>query len=83
MPKKVLVVYFSLTEQTGRVVDVMARALTDRGIDVRRALIEFTDERWVPTLSQFPMKRPMAQIASVLTAQVRNKTGEIRVPPGA
>ena len=48
-----------------------------------KASIEFTDERWVPKLSQFPMKRPMAQIASVLPAQLRNKTGEIRLPPEA
>jgi flavodoxin len=82
-PKKVLVVYFSLTQQSGRVVDAMVRVLTARGIDVTKALIEFTDERWVPKLSQFPMKRPMAQIASVLTAQIRNKTGEIRIPSEA
>ena len=48
-----------------------------------KALIEFTDERWVPKLSQFPMKRPMAQIASVLPAQLRHKTGEIRIPAEA
>ena len=43
-------------------------------------MIEFTDERWVRKLSQFPMKRPMVQIASILPAQMRHKTGEIRIP---
>ena len=38
---KVLIVYYSLTKQTGRVVDVMASALEARGCDVTKALIEF------------------------------------------
>jgi menaquinone-dependent protoporphyrinogen IX oxidase len=80
---KVLVVYFTLTKQAGRVAEVMARALEERGCDVAKALIEFTDERWVLKLSQFPMKRPMPQIASILPAQLRHKTGEIRIPPEA
>jgi hypothetical protein len=50
---------------------------------VTKALIEFTDQRWVPKLSQFPMNRPFPQIASILTAQLRHKTGEIRIPPEA
>src|SRR5512132_140575 len=61
----------------------MAQALTARGCDATKALIEFTDERWVPKLSQFPMKRPFPQIASILTAQLRHKTGEIRIPAEA
>ena len=58
-------------------------ALEARGCDVTKALIEFTDERWVPKLSQFPMKRPFPQIACILPAQLRHKTGEIRIPPEA
>ncbi len=61
----------------------MVRALTARDIDATKALIEFTDERWVPKLSQFPMKHPMAQIASILPAQLRHKIGEIRIPSEA
>jgi flavodoxin len=80
---KVLVVYFTLTQQAGRVAESMAQALEARGCDVVKALIEFTDERWAPKLSQFPMKRPMPQIASILPAQLRHKTGEIRIPPEA
>jgi len=80
---KVLVVYFTLTNQSGRVADAMAQALEARGCDVAKAGIEFTDERWVPKLSQFPMKRPMLQIPSILPAQLRHKTGEIRIPPEA
>jgi flavodoxin len=80
---KVLVVYFSLTQQSGRVAESMAQALTARGCDATKALIEFTDERWVPKLSQFPMNRPFPQIVSILGAQLRHKTGEIRIPPEA
>ena len=80
---KVLVVYFSLTHQSARVAEAMAEALTARHCDVTTAAIEFTDERWVGKLSQFPMKRPVPQIASILLAQLRHKTGEIRIPPEA
>ena len=80
---KVLIVYYTLTKQSGRVADAMAAALEARGCDVTKALIAFTDERWVPKLSQFPMKRPITQIGSILTAQLRHKTGEIGVPPEA
>src|SRR5215475_13946920 len=80
---KVLIVYYTLTKQSGRVADAMAEALEQRGCDVTKAPLEFTDERWVPKLSQFPMDRPFPQIASILTAQLRHKTGEIRIPPEA
>ena len=80
---KVLIVYYTLTKQVGRVADAMAAALEARGCEVTKALIEFTDERWVPKLSKFPMDRPFPQIVSILTAQLRHKTGEIRIPPEA
>ena len=79
----VLVVYFTLSKQTGRVVEAMGRTFEARGCDVTKSFIEFTDQRWVPKLSQFPMKRPMPQIASILWAQLRHKTGEIRIPAEA
>ena len=56
---RVLLVYYTLTKQSGRVAEAMAEAFEARGCDVSKALIEFTDERWVPKLSQFPMKRPI------------------------
>jgi len=80
---QVLVVYFTLTQQAGRVAEAMAQALEARGCEVTKASIEFTDDRWVPQLSQFPMKRPFPQLASILPAQLRHKTGEIRIPPEA
>src|SRR3954454_11955779 len=79
----VLIVYFTLTNQAGKVANAIAEALEARGCDVTKAVIEFTDKRWVQKLSEFPMKRPMANIATVLPAQMRRKTGEIRIPPKA
>ena len=80
---RVLIVYYSLTHQSARVAEAMANALTARECDVTKALIEFTDQRYVPKLSEFPMKRPFPQIVSILPAQLRHKTGEIRIPAEA
>ena len=83
MKPRVLIVYYTLTKQSGRVVDAMTKAFQAQDCDVTKALIEFTDKRWVEKLSQFPMRRPIAQIGSVLPAQMRHKTGEIRIPSEA
>ena len=80
---RVLIVYHTVTHQSGRVAKAIADELEARGCEVTQALIEFTDERWVSHLSQFPMKHPMAQIATLLPAQLRHKTGEIRIPAEA
>ena len=80
---KVLVVYFTLTKQVGRVADAMGQAFEARGCDVVKAKIEFTDERWASKLKEFPMKHPMLNIPSILPAQARHKTGEISVPAEA
>ena len=80
---KVLIVYFTLTKQSGLVAEAMAHALEARGCLATKAMIEFTDERYVPKLSQFPMDRPMLQIPVILPAQLRHKTGEITIPPEA
>ncbi len=80
---KVLVVYFTLSKQAGRVAEAMNQALAANGCGATMARIEFTDERWAPKLSQFPMKHPIPQIGSILPAQIRHQTGEINIPPEA
>ena len=80
---RVLIVYHTVTNQSARVTSAIATELEARSCEVTKAMIEFTDKRWVSKLSQFPMKRPMAQIASILPAQARHKTGEIRTPAEA
>ena len=79
----VLIVYFTLTKQVGRVADALAQAFEARGCDVARASLEFTDERWVHHLKEFPMKHPIRQLVTILPAQARHETGEIQVPPEA
>ena len=79
----VLIVYFTLTKQSGRVADAIAQGFEARGCDTTKAQLEFTDERWVHNLKQFPMKHPIRQLATILPAQARHKTGEITIPPEA
>ena len=80
---RVLIVHYSLTGQSARVTHAMALALRERGCEAEEAAIEFTDERWVPKLAKFPMTHPIPQIASILPAQLRHKTGEIGIPAAA
>jgi menaquinone-dependent protoporphyrinogen IX oxidase len=80
----VLIVYHTFTKQSGRVADSIAKQFEARGCQVTKAMIEFTDQRWVPNLfSQFPLKHPIAQVSRMFTAQIRHKTGEIRIPAEA
>lgn len=82
-PPRVLIVYYTLTRQVGRVVEALADEFGSQGSETTTALIEFTDERWVPKLSEFPMRHPFPNIASILMAQLRHSTGEIVIPEAA
>ena len=63
-----LIVYYTYTKQSGRVADAIAEQLEARGCEVTKAMIEFTDQRWVPKLfSQFPLKHPISQVSTMLT----------------
>ena len=78
--QKVLFIYFSFTQQTQRVVDAMAGVLRERGCDVSQARIEFTDPRYAEIFSSFPMRGAILKLISMLPAQLRRATGQIRVP---
>ncbi len=81
---RVLIVYHTYTKQTGRVADAIAKQLEARGCEVTKAMIELTDQRWVPKLfSQFPLKHPISQVSTMLVPQIRHRTGEIRIPEEA
>jgi|tagenome__1003787_1003787.scaffolds.fasta_scaffold20983559_2 menaquinone-dependent protoporphyrinogen IX oxidase len=81
---RALIVYHTYTKQTGKVADALAKQLEARGCEVTKAMIEFTDQRFVPKLfSQFPLKHPISQVSTMLTAQLRHKTGEIQIPAEA
>ncbi len=80
---RVLIVYYTFTRQTGMVVDAMADALTERGCDVTKALLEFTDPDHGKPFSALPMRWPIWHITGMLVPQRRRKTGEIGIPPEA
>jgi menaquinone-dependent protoporphyrinogen IX oxidase len=80
---KVLLVYYSYTQQARKVVDAMAGVMRERGCDVTVAPIEFTDKRYVERFSRFPLRHRYLDIFRLLPAQLRRATGEIDVPAEA
>src|SRR3954468_909478 len=80
---RVLVVYFTYTQQSRLVAQAMAEVLSQRGCEVRQAAIELTDSRYAERFSRFPLRRPYLDIFGMLPAQLRGATGEIRVPDDA
>ena len=74
--------YFSLTQQSARVAEAMEGALKARGCDVRRRRSS-SPTNGGRRGSRVPDDAPFPQIASILPAQLRHKTGEIRIPPEA
>src|SRR3954463_10854324 len=80
---KVLLVYYSYTQQARKVGDEMAGVMRERGCVVTVAPIEFTYKRYVERFSRFPLKHRYLDIFGMLPAQLRRKTGEIRIPDEA
>src|SRR3954451_5513043 len=79
MPR-VLVLYYSYTQQSGRVADVMTEAFRLRGCEVEQAAIEFTDPRYVNRFARFPLAHGVLDVLRMAPPQLRRATGEIRVP---
>jgi hypothetical protein len=73
--------YFSYTKQTKRVMDAMAEVFRQRGWNVQDAPIGFTDHRWAPRFSTFPL--PMLKLLGMFLPQLRGATGEIVIPEAA
>jgi menaquinone-dependent protoporphyrinogen IX oxidase len=80
---QVLFVYYSYTDQTRRVAEVMAEVLRGRGCDVSLGPIGFTDDRWAERFTRLPMRHAVLDILGMLPAQVRGATGEIEIPEEA
>ena len=80
---RVLFVYYTFSQQTGRVVDAMAEAFAARGCDVTKALIKFTDPRYTDRFQGVPMKWAVMRIVGMLPAQLRRASGEIEIPEAA
>ena len=83
MRPNVLFVYYSYTQQTRRVVDAMASALTAKGCDVATAALDFTDSRYGRRFAELPMRFPVLKIVGMLPAQLRRKTAAIAISPEA
>jgi hypothetical protein len=80
---RVLFVYYTHTQQSLRVVEAMADVLRERGCNVSQAGLEFTDPHYARKFSGFPFRHAVRDILTVLPAQVRRKTGQIRIPDAA
>ena len=79
----VLFVYFTYTRQNPKVVDAMTEVLRERGCEVSQAAIEFTDKRYADRFSRFPLRHAYRDLLGMAPAQLRRKTGEIRIPDAA
>jgi menaquinone-dependent protoporphyrinogen IX oxidase len=77
---RVLIVYFTYTQQSRRVAETMAEGFRAKGCSVDLAAIEFTDKRWAERFTRFPLKHAYLDVVGMLPAQLRNATGEIEVP---
>ena len=80
---RVLVVYYTYTQQTLKVAEAMVGALVERGCDVRLAAIQFTDRRYAERFTRFPLKHAYGDVLGMAPAQLRAATGEILIPPEA
>jgi hypothetical protein len=83
MMPRVLLVYYTYTQQTRLVAEAMADVLRDRGCEVRLAAIEFTDKRWAERFTRFPLRHAYLDVLGMSPAQLRGATGEIRIPDDA
>lgn len=77
---RVLLLYYTYTGQSLKVLEAAGEVFEERGCEVHKAQIEFTDRRFAERFSRFPMRRVWPDMLSVLPAQKRGETGEIRIP---
>ncbi|MET0896304.1 MAG: flavodoxin family protein [Mycobacterium sp.] len=77
---KVLLLYYSYTGQAQKVLEAAGDVFRERGCEVHTAQIELTDERYAERFARFPMRRVWPDMLSVLPAQKRGDTAEIRTP---
>lgn len=79
-PPRVLLLYYSYTGQSQKVLEAAGEVFRARGAELHTAAIEFTDNRYAEKFSRFPMRRVWPDMLSVLGAQKRSETGEIQIP---
>src|SRR5690625_377878 len=77
---RVLLLYYSYTGQSQKVLAAAGEGFTERGWEVHEASIDFTDPRYCEPFTRFPMRRVWPDMLSVFAAQNRRATGTIRTP---
>ena len=77
---RVLMLYYSYTGQARKVLDAAGEVFEERGCEVYRAPIEFTDPRYAERFSRFPMTHVWRDFIGMLPAQTLKVTGAIRTP---
>ena len=82
-PPRILLLYYSYTGQSQKVLEAAGEVFRARGCEVHKGEIEFTDHRYAEKFSRFPMRRVWPDMMSVLGAQKRGETGEIKIPDEA
>ncbi|QZT64976.1 flavodoxin family protein [Mycolicibacterium austroafricanum] len=79
-PPRVLLLYYSYTGQSKKVLGAAGDVFRARGYEVTEAPIEFTDPRYAERFSRFPMRRVWPEFLGMLPAQTLQRTGDIRTP---
>jgi menaquinone-dependent protoporphyrinogen IX oxidase len=79
----VLLVYYTYTQQTLKVVETMAGVLRDRGCDAQLAALEFTDPRYRGRFSKFPMPHPFLEVLGMIPAELPRRAAQIAIPDAA
>ncbi len=77
---RVLLLFYSYTGQSLKVLEAAGEVFRDRGCEVQKAEIQFTEPRYAERFSRFPMQHVWPDMLSVLPAQRRGATGEIGIP---
>jgi menaquinone-dependent protoporphyrinogen IX oxidase len=78
--QRVLIVFFTYTQQSRRVAETLAEGFRAKSCSVDLAAIAFTDKRWSDRFTRFPLKHAILDIVGMLPAQMRGATGEIELP---
>lgn len=77
MKPRVLLLYYTFTNQTRRVADAMAEVFREQGWETHECAIEFIDERY---RIEFPFRPFWPRLMRWFLPQLAGRTGEIYVP---
>jgi menaquinone-dependent protoporphyrinogen IX oxidase len=77
---RVLLVYYTYTQQTRLLTEAMEGVFRDRGCDVHTAAVELTDKRYAKRFGEFPMPHPFLELVLMIPPELRRATAEIRIP---